>query len=153
VVGNGMDPSASKKQEERVLNYIQIGKGAGAEIATQGNLPSDPSMQEWIFRFTNNIQERHVDMKVVQREIFGSVVTVTSFETKEKGVSITNEPRHGLVSYVYTRDHEKPLHMSRKIDAGVVFLNNNYQLFLGTPFDGPKESGYGREHCIETLCE
>jgi acyl-CoA reductase-like NAD-dependent aldehyde dehydrogenase len=90
VVGNGMDPSASKKQEERVLNYIQIGKGAGAEIATQGNLPSDPSMQEWILRSANNIQERHVDMKVAQTEIFGSVVIVTPFETKEKGVSITN---------------------------------------------------------------
>ena len=92
-------------------------------------------------------------MKIVQAEIFGSVVTVTPFETKEEVVSITNESRYGLVSYVYTRDHEKPLNMSRKIDADVVFLNNNYWLFLRTPFDGPKESGYGREHCIETLRE
>ena len=83
----------------------------------------------------------------------GSVVTVTPFETKEEGVSITNESKYGLVSYLYNWEHEKPLHMSREIDAGVVFLNNNYRLFLGTPFDGPKESGYGREHCIETLRE
>ena len=159
VVGNGMDPkthvgpSVSKKQEERVLNYIQIGKSGGAEIAAQGNLPSDPACENGFFVPPTIFKNVTCDTKIVQAEIFGSVVTVTPFETKEEGVSISNESKYGLVSYVYTRDHEKPLHMSRKIDAGVVFLNNNYRLFLGTPFGGPKESEYGREHYIETLRE
>jgi acyl-CoA reductase-like NAD-dependent aldehyde dehydrogenase len=142
VVGNGMDP---KKQEERVLNYIQIGKGAGAEVAGQGSYP--------LIHPPTIFKNVTCNMKIVREEIFGSVVTVTPFETKEEAVSITNESKYGLVGYVHTRDHEKALRMSRKIDAGVVFLNNNYRLFLGTPFGGAKEGGYGREHCIETLHE
>jgi acyl-CoA reductase-like NAD-dependent aldehyde dehydrogenase len=69
------------------------------------------------------------DMKILQ-EIFGSVVTVAPFGTKEEDASITNESEYDLVSHVYTRDHEKAQRMSRKIDAGVVFLNNKYRVFL-----------------------
>lgn len=159
VVGNGMDPkthvgpSVSKKQEERVLDYTQIGKGVGAEIAAQGNLPSDPACKNGFFVPPTISKDVTCGMKIVQAENFGSVVTVTPFETKEEGVSITNESKYNLMSYVYTQDYEKAQRMNHNINAGVVFLNNNYQLFIRTPFGGPKESVYGREHCIETLGE
>ncbi len=159
VVGNGMDPRThvgpcvSKKQQERVMKYIEIGKNNGAEIAAQGELPSDPACKNGFFVRPTVFKNVTRDMTIAQEEMFGPVVTVTSFETEEEALSITNESKYGLVSYVYTRDHEKALRLSRKIDAGVVFLNNNYRLFLGTPFGCAKESGYGREHCIETLRE
>ena len=159
VVGSGMDskthvgPCVSKAQQERVTEYIQIGKDAGAEIAAQGNLPSDPACKNGFFIPSTVFKDVTRDMTIIQDEMFGPVVTVTPFETEEEAVSITNESKYGLVSYVYTRDQEKALRMSRKIDAGIVFLNNNYRLFLGTPFGGAKQSGYGREHCIETLRE
>jgi acyl-CoA reductase-like NAD-dependent aldehyde dehydrogenase len=159
IVGNGMDPKThvgpcvSKKQQERVLNYIEIGKDAGAEIAAQGNLPSDPACKNGFFVPPTVFKNVTRDMRIVQEEMFGPVVTVTPFDTEEEAISITNESKYGLVAYVYTRDHERALRISRKIDAGVVFLNNNYRLFLGTPFGGAKESGHGREHCIETLRE
>lgn len=69
-------------------------------------------------------------------------------------MTIINESKYGFVSLVYTRDQEKDLRMSRKIEACVVFLNNNYyRLLLDTTFGGAKEIGYGREYCIETLRE
>ena len=159
VVVDGMDSKThiglrvSKKQQEHVMKYIQIGKDAGAKIAAQGSLPSDPACKDGFFVPPTVFKNVTRDIMIIQEEMFGPVVTVTPFETEEEAVSITNEPKYGLVSYVYIRDHEKALRMSRKIDAGVVFLNNNYRRFRGTPFGGAKESGYAREHCIETLRE
>ena len=135
------------------MKYIEKGKDAGAEIAAQGNLPTDPASQNGFFVPPTVFKNVTRDMAIVQEEMFGPVVTVTPFETEDEAVSITNESQYGLVSYVYPRDPDKALRMSRRIDAGVVFLNNNYRLFLGTPFGGAKESGYGREHCPQTLRE
>lgn len=64
------------------MNFIQIGKGAGAEIAVQGNLPSDPACKNGFFVPPTIFKNVTCDMKIVQAEIFGSVVTVTPFETK-----------------------------------------------------------------------
>ena len=122
VVSNGMDPKmyvgpyVSKKQQERVLDYIQIGN-VGAEICAQGNHPSDPAYKNGFFVPPTIFKNATRDMKIVQGEMFGLVVTVKPFETEGEAVSVTNESKYGLVSYVYTRDHKKGLRMTRKIDA------------------------------------
>ena len=92
-------------------------------------------------------------MTIAQDEIFGLMVVVISFSDEDEATSIVNESKYGLTSAVYTQNMERALRCSRRIDAGVVFLNNYYRQFLGTPFGGFKESGYGREHFIETLRE
>ena len=135
------------------MNYIQIGKDTDAEIAAQGNLPSNPACKNGFFVpplvFNNALR----DMTIIRDEMFGPVVTVTPLETEEEAMSITNESKYGLVSYVYTRDQEEALRMSPKIDAGIVLLNNGNRSFLGTPFGEAKQSGNGRENFIETLRE
>ena len=92
-------------------------------------------------------------MTIARDEMFGPVVTVTPFETEDEAVAITNESKFGLVSCVYTRDQERGLRVSRRVDAGMVWINNFFRSLLGTPFGGAKDSGYGREHCIHTLRE
>ncbi|OQV08095.1 hypothetical protein CLAIMM_12417 isoform 2 [Cladophialophora immunda] len=86
-------------------------------------------------------------------EMFGPIVTVNVFDTYEEAISIANEPEYGLVTAIFTQDTTKALRAARDIDVGMVFINNYTRMALGTPFGGAKHSGYGREHCIETLRE
>ena len=157
--GNGLNdsthvgPCVSKPQQQRVEEYLRIGEEEGASIASQAPLPSDPECASGFFvqptLFTNVTR----DMTIAQDEVFGPMVAVISFSDEDEAISIVNESKYGLTSAVYTQNMERALRCSRRIDAGVVFLNNYYRQFLGTPFGGLKESGYGREHCIETLRE
>lgn len=80
-------------------------------------------------------------------------MTVTPFDTFEDAIRITNSVEFGLTSIVYTQDHYKANRAVRAIDAGMIWVNNYHRALVGTPFGGSKHSGYGREHCIETLRE
>jgi hypothetical protein len=66
---------------------------------------------------------------------------------------IANESEYGLVAAVYSRDQERAFRVARRIDAGMLFVNNYFRGILGTPFGGVKGSGYGRQHAIQTLRE
>jgi acyl-CoA reductase-like NAD-dependent aldehyde dehydrogenase len=92
-------------------------------------------------------------MRIATEEIFGPVVTVTRFAEEDEAVAITNESEYGLTSAVYTGDSTRAFRVARRIDVGMVFINNYFRGVLGTPFGGTKHSGYGREHAIETLRE
>jgi acyl-CoA reductase-like NAD-dependent aldehyde dehydrogenase len=93
------------------------------------------------------------DMRIATEEIFGPVVTVTAFDTEDEAVAIANEPEYGLLAAVYTRDSELAFRTARRLDSGMVLINNYFRGMLGTPFGGTKHSGYGREHAIATLQE
>ena len=75
------------------------------------------------------------------------------FDTFEDAIRITNSSQYGLTAIVYTQDQLKANRAVRAIDTGMVWVNNYNRNMLGTPFGGVKHSGYGREHCIETLYE
>jgi acyl-CoA reductase-like NAD-dependent aldehyde dehydrogenase len=158
-VGDGMDPKThvgpcvTKQQQERVLGYIKKGVDAGAKIAFQGDLPTEEKCKNGFFVQPTLFRDVSRDMIIAQDEMFGPVVTVTPFETEDEAVSITNQSKYGLTNIIYSRDNEKCLRTARRIDAGMVFINNYFRNLLGTPFGGAKHSGYGREHCIETLRE
>ncbi len=158
-VGDGADPTThvgpviTKVQQQKVLEYIRIGRDEGATIVAEASLPTDPRLANGFYVAPTLFTGVTRDMRIAREEIFGPVVAVTSFETEQEAIAITNESEYGLVAGVYTRDMERGFRLSRTIDAGIVFLNNFHRLFLGTPFGGVKHSGHGREHSIETLHE
>lgn len=92
-------------------------------------------------------------MCIAREEIFGPVVTVTRFSDEDEAVAITNESEYGLTSAIHTADSARGFRVARRVEAGMVFINNYFRGVLGTPFGGTKHSGYGREHAIETLRE
>ena len=158
VVGDGLKnethvgPQVTEAQQKRVNNYIRIGlEEDGATIFAQGNLPSDPALKDGYFvrptLFTN--VKRH--MRIAREEMFGPIQTVTSFSSYDEAIEIVNDSDYGLTAAVYTKDMEKGWKASRQIDVGMVWLNNYQRNILGKPFGGAKQSGYGREHNIETL--
>lgn len=158
-VGHGADeathvgPLITREHQKKVLDYIALGVSEGATIAAQAQLPRDATLQNGFFvqptLFTN--VTRH--MRIAKEEMFGPIVTVNVFDSYSEAISIANEPEYGLVTAIFSRDTTKALRAARDIDVGMAFINNYSRMALGTPFGGAKHSGYGREHCIETLRE
>jgi acyl-CoA reductase-like NAD-dependent aldehyde dehydrogenase len=158
-VGRGTDPAVhvgpvvTKTQQQRVLDYIQIGIDEGATLAVQAALPADPELKDGFWVAPTLFTDVTRDMRIVREEIFGPVVTVTRFSDEDEAVSIVNESEYGLTAAVYSADTTRAFRVARRVDVGMVFINNYFRGVIGTPFGGTKHSGYGREHAIETLRE
>ncbi|MDQ3993069.1 MAG: aldehyde dehydrogenase family protein, partial [Actinomycetota bacterium] len=90
-------------------------------------------------------------MKVAQEEIFGPVVTISSFEDEKDAVKQANAVRYGLMATVWTGDPGRGHRLARRIKAGTIGVNMPYTAFPGIPFGGYKHSGFGRELGLETL--
>jgi len=155
--GNGMKkgthvgPCVTQAQKDRVMEYIRIGEEEGATIAAQGNLPDHPEEKDGYFVPPTLFTNVKRSMRIAQEEIFGPVVTACKFDTEEEAVSIINEVRWGLTCAIYSGNQELALRMCRQVDVGMSFINNYFRNTLGIPFGGVKETGYGREHCIEAM--
>lgn len=158
-VGDGADasthvgPLVTKAHQQKVLEYLRIGQDEGAGIAAQALLPTDAALAGGFFVAPTLFRDVTSSMRIFQEEIFGPVSTVTPFGDEEEAISLANASEYGLVAGIYSRDFERVFRVARRIDAGIVFINNYHRGFLGTPFGGAKHSGYGREHCIHTLQE
>jgi aldehyde dehydrogenase len=136
---------ASNDQLEKVLSYIEIGKGEGAKVITGGEraeLGGDLSggyyMQPTIF-------SGHNKMRIFQEEIFGPVVAVTSFRDYGDAMAIANDTLYGLGAGVWSRDGNTAYRAGREIKAGRVWVNCYHAYPPHAAFGGYKQSGFGRE--------
>jgi aldehyde dehydrogenase len=137
---------ASTDQLEKVLSYVEIGKGEGAKIITGGEraeLGGDLSggfyMQPTIFSGNNK-------MRIFQEEIFGPVVAVTSFKDYDDAIAIANDTLYGLGAGVWSRDGNTAYRAGRDIQAGRVWVNCYHVYPAHAAFGGYKQSGIGREN-------
>ncbi|MGR0277780.1 acetaldehyde dehydrogenase ExaC [Marinomonas dokdonensis] len=135
---------ASKQQFDKILSYIDIGKEEGAELliggATQAvnNLNEGFYVQPTMFKGTN-------DMRVFQEEIFGPVISITTFKDEAEALAIANDSEFGLGAGVWTRDTNLAYRMGRNLEAGRVWMNCYHQYPAHSAFGGYKKSGVGRE--------
>jgi acyl-CoA reductase-like NAD-dependent aldehyde dehydrogenase len=149
-IGDAMDestrlgPLISRAQQQKVLNYIEIGKREGATLVTGGGAPTDTALargnfvQPTIFANVNNA------MCIAQEEIFGPVLAVIPFETEEEAVAIANDTSYGLAAGVWTRDVQRGIRMMRRLNAGQTYLNGYYSpAMIESPAEGHKQSGLG----------
>ncbi|CAI7602321.1 unnamed protein product, partial [Penicillium pancosmium] len=157
--GDGLDekthigPVVSLERQQEILTYIEEGKCQGATLSAQGSLPTAEDLAGGFYVAPTLFTDVKPEMTIAHKEIFGPVVVVGSFETEEQAVTIVNSSRYGLFAGVYSADFNRALRVTRKLDVGVVLVNNYFRALLGTPFGGVKDSGYGREHWIGTLRE
>jgi len=158
-VGRGTNPAVhvgpvvSRLQQKRVLNYIQIGIDEGATLTAQAPIPDDPELANGCWVAPTLFTDVTREMRIATEEIFGPVVAVIRFSDEDEAVAIANESEYGLTSAIYTADSTRGFRVARRIEVGMVFINNYFRGTGGTPFGGTKHSGYGREHAIETLRE
>ncbi|MFD4294209.1 aldehyde dehydrogenase [Rhodococcus sp. NPDC058532] len=137
---------ASNDQFEKILSYIEIGKSEGAKLITGGeraDLGGDLSggyyIQPTVFTGNNR-------MRIFQEEIFGPVVSVTSFKDYDEAISIANDTLYGLGAGVWSRDGGVAYRAGRDIQAGRVWTNTYHQYPAHAAFGGYKQSGIGREN-------
>ncbi|WP_067496383.1 aldehyde dehydrogenase family protein [Actinoplanes sp. TFC3] len=137
---------ASNDQLEKILSYIDIGKQEGAKVligGARGDLGGDLSggyyVQPTVFEGANS-------MRIFQEEIFGPVVSVTSFSDYEDAIKIANDTLYGLGAGVWTRDITQAYRAGREIKAGRVWTNCYHQYPAHAAFGGYKQSGIGREN-------
>lgn len=136
---------ASKEQYDRIMNYIQIGKDEGAEVliggaaeSLEGDLKTGYYIQPTVFKGDNK-------MRVFQEEIFGPVISVTTFKDEAEALAIANDTEFGLGAGVWTRDMNRAYRMGRGIQAGRVWTNCYHAYPAHAAFGGYKKSGIGRE--------
>ncbi len=139
-----MGAQASNDQYEKILNYIDIGKQEGAEILTGGTkfenpvYPNGYYIKPTVFKGDNK-------MRIFQEEIFGPVLSVTTFKDEAEALEIANDTLYGLGAGVWTRDVHQMQSMARGIEAGRVWCNCYHAYPAHASFGGYKKSGIGRE--------
>jgi len=146
-----MGPVISKKQMERVLGYIELGKQEGATLLHGGRARPDKGggffVEPTVFVDVSN------DMRIAQEEIFGPVLVVIPFEDDDDAVRIANESQYGLSGGVNSGDPERAQRIARRIRTGSVSVNNGMCIAGDIPFGGYKASGIGREWGVEGIEE
>ncbi|QWT19858.1 aldehyde dehydrogenase family protein [Bacillus sp. NP157] len=149
--GNPLDPStmigaqASGEQMEKILSYIDIGRQEGAEVLIGGARNELPGELAQGYYVQPTVFKGHNRMRVFQEEIFGPVVSVTTFKTDEEALSIANDTLYGLGAGVWTRDGTRAYRFGREIKAGRVWTNCYHAYPAHAAFGGYKQSGIGRE--------
>jgi betaine-aldehyde dehydrogenase len=155
-IGDSQNPDTdmgalvSKKQQERVLDYIAIGKKE-AKLLCGGSIPKGFSkgfyVEPTIFSDVSN------DMRIAQEEIFGPVLSVIKFSSTDKAIEIANDTKYGLAAMVWTKDLNKANFVSKKLRCGTVWVNTYGGFYNEAPFGGYKQSGIGRELGKDGLSE
>ncbi|POP84818.1 aldehyde dehydrogenase, partial [Pseudomonas amygdali pv. morsprunorum] len=150
--GNPLDPNtmvgaqASSEQLEKILSYIDIGKQEGAEILIGGERNMLDGELSDGFYVKPTVFKGHNKMRVFQEEIFGPVVSVTTFKDEADALAIANDTLYGLGAGVWSRDASRLYRMGRAIQAGRVWTNCYHAYPAHAAFGGYKQSGIGREN-------
>lgn len=146
-VGNPFDndtyqgAQTSQKQLEKVLDYVKKGEEEGARVIIGGKRHGSKGyfVEPTIFA---DVKE---EMTIVKEEIFGPVVTVSKFTTVDDIVAKANDSQYGLAAGIHTKDVNKAVNVSRRLNAGTIWINTYNALHQSVPFGGFGQSGIGRE--------
>src|SRR5437667_9352865 len=156
-LGRGLDnpdmgPVVSDRQMQRVLGYIAAGAKDGATALTGGRRSDAPQLAQGYFIEPTLLDRVMRGTALEQEEIFGPVLTLTTFRSTDEAIAIANGTPYGLVTGIWTRDLSKALTVATAVKSGQVRVNSySVEGSIGLPFGGYKRSGFGREQGLEAL--
>ena len=136
---------ASKEQLEKILSYVDIGKQEGATLLAGGDRAKLGGDLDGGFYVQPTVFQGNNKMRIFQEEIFGPVVSVTTFKTDDEALAIANDTLYGLGAGVWSRDANRCYRFGRAIQAGRVWTNCYHAYPAHAAFGGYKQSGIGRE--------
>ncbi len=152
VQGDPLDPAtmigaqASSEQMEKILSYMDIGNKEGAELLIGGARAHLPGELSGGYYVQPTVFKGHNKMRIFQEEIFGPVLSVTTFKTPDEALSIANDTLYGLGAGLWSRDVNTCYRFGRAIEAGRVWTNCYHAYPAHAAFGGYKQSGIGREN-------
>ena len=150
--GNPLDPStmvgaqASNEQMEKILSYFDIGRQEGAQVLIGGERNQLDGELAGGYYVKPTVFKGHNKMRVFQEEIFGPVVSVTTFKDDAEALEIANDTLYGLGAGIWSRDGSRLYRFGRAIQAGRVWTNCYHAYPAHAAFGGYKQSGIGREN-------
>jgi betaine-aldehyde dehydrogenase len=155
--GDPTDPATTmgsiinQVQYDRVLKYIAAGKEDGARLVSGGKRPDDPKLAKGLFVEPTIFADVNMNMRIGKEEIFGPVLSVFKWKDEADMLAQVNQVEYGLTCSIWTNDLATAHRTAAAVEAGYVWINEVSKHFLGAPFGGYKQSGVGREECIEEL--
>jgi betaine-aldehyde dehydrogenase len=155
--GDPTDPATTmgsiinQVQYDRVMKYIAAGKEDGARLVSGGKRPDDAKLAKGLFIEPTIFADVNMGMRIGKEEIFGPVLSVFKWKDEAEMLAQVNQVEYGLTCSIWTNDLATAHRTAAAVEAGFVWINEVSKHFLGAPFGGYKQSGVGREECIEEL--
>jgi len=146
-----LGPLASQRQFDKVKSYLELGPREGAILEVGGKPARLRGLEKGLFIEPTIFSGVDNRMRIAQEEIFGPVTCMQNWSDDEEVIRLANETPYGLGSGIWSRSIARAHRFSRDMQTGMIFINRYYNFLPGMPMGGYKESGFGREGCLETL--
>ena len=148
-----MGALVSRAHRDRVLGYIARGQAEGARLVAGGGPPAEPGLAGGCFIEPTVFADVTQDMTIAREEIFGPVLSVLRWDDPQAMLADVNSTPYGLTCSIWTSDLAVAHETAAAAEAGYVWVNEVARHFLGAAFGGYKQSGTGREECLDELLD
>ena len=156
-VGDPMDTSSemgpinSERHYRHVTALIEAAREEGAKLLTGGERPEGEEFERGYWIRPTVFGEVTTDMRIAREEVFGPVLSVLRWSDTEEVIEMANSTEYGLTAGIWTNDVTTAMRTARRIESGCVWINGGGRHFMSTGFAGYKNSGIGREECLDEL--
>ncbi|HKQ40559.1 MAG TPA: aldehyde dehydrogenase family protein, partial [Verrucomicrobiae bacterium] len=140
-----MGPLISSTHRDKVEGYIKLGQAEGAKLLCGGKRPESAGLKNGFFVEPTIFDDVKPTMRIAREEIFGPVLTITTFDSEADAIRIANDTEYGLAAGIWTRNVQRAARVAQEVRAGIVWVNTYHPTFNELPWGGYKQSGIGRE--------